>query len=219
MKNLDCPAMGSLETVRLKLVRAEEHFKAIVDLLGRFSIGDCEIRPEENKKTHMAFLRVQLPEQPEQLPVVIGEFRYHVRSCLDHLVYDLVTPDQAGGVKDKTAFPICDTPGAFEAQKKRHRLDGIPARAVTIIESLQPYEGRSKALRVLSTLHERDKHKTLNLMTAVASDTRIDWTSGDTSFLQMFLGGEELHNGAILGNVMMPLTQDVLDLLESSEPL
>jgi hypothetical protein len=210
---------ASLNSVRLKLVRADEHFKAIEELLLGFSIGECKIIPEENKKTHIGFLRVHLPKPPEQLPLLIADFLYNIRSAFDHLVFHLVRPN-TGGVKDRSAFPICDSPANFESQKKRHRLVGIPERAVTLMESLQPYPGRNQTLRTLATLHERDKHKTLNLVTAVASDTRIEWKSGNRTFVDMFLGGEELRHGAILGGIGMPLNNpDLLEFLRNGETL
>ncbi|MFL6443492.1 MAG: hypothetical protein ACJ713_06760 [Candidatus Sulfotelmatobacter sp.] len=110
----------------------------------------------------------------------------------------------------KTAFPICSSPENFKKAKKRHRLDGVSASATTLIESLQPYHGRDQTLLTLSALHERDKHQTLNLVTAVASDTFIDWTSGDTSLLKMFIGGEEIRDGAIFGDVGIPLDDPAL---------
>ena len=200
----------SLDSVRLKLVRAEEHFKAILEMLRRFSVGQCELIPEENRQTHMGVLRVHLTKPPQQLPLVIADFLYGVRSALDHLVWQLVLANPPNTPSGKTAFPICSSPENFKKAKKRHRLDGVSASATTLIESLQPYHGRDQTLLTLSALHERDKHQTLNLVTGVASDTFIDWTSGDTSLLKMFIGGEEICDGAIFGDVGIPLDDPAL---------
>lgn len=196
---------ASLDSVRLKLDRAEEHFNAIAAVLDKFSIGRCEFIPEEDEETHLGFQRVHLPKPPAQLPLMIADFLYNIRSALDHLVWQLVLAQDSVPQKGKTAFPICDNRENFETQRKRHRLDGVPDRAAVLIESFQPYAGRDQTLRTLSSLHERDKHQTLNLTTAVASDTLINWASGNSTYLQTFLGGEELRDGEIFGGISIPL--------------
>jgi hypothetical protein len=45
----------------------------------------------------------------------------------------------------------------------------------------------------------------LNLITAVASDTHVDWSRGSETFFSLFLGGEELRDGAVFGDLVMPL--------------
>jgi hypothetical protein len=212
--------MASLESVRLKLLRANEHFNAIVELLGEFSIGQCEFIAEEEKATHMGFMRVHLPKPPDQLSLMVADFLFNVRSALDHLVWQLVLANPPNAPNGKTAFPICSSPKTFEDAKKRKRLDGVSETAKALIETFQPYDGRTQTLRTLSTLHETDKHQTFNLVTAVASDTFIDWTSGDTSLIQMFIGGEELRDGEIFGGVKMPLNDpNLLSLIGSKETL
>ncbi len=211
---------ASLNSVRLKLDRAEEHFSAVVAFLGGFSIGQVELIAEENKNTHTGFLRVHLPKPPDQLSLMVADFLYNIRSALDHLVWQLVLANPPNIPNGKTAFPICSSPKNFEDAKKRKRLDGVSDPAKALIETFQPYPGRQQTLRTLSTLHETDKHQTFNLVTAVASDTFIDWTSGDTSNLQMFLGGEELRDGSIFGGIGMPLNNpELLSLIGSKETL
>jgi hypothetical protein len=195
----------SLQSVHLKLNRAEEHLKAVIEILSGFAEGQCNIIPEEDKKSHMGILRVQLPKPPLRLSIIIGDFLFNARSALDHLVMQLVLlqPHTAPGVRNM--FPICSTPDSFAAALKGRRLHGIPDKARTLIESLQPYSSGNESLGTLADLHDIDKHRMLNLTTAVAQDTFIDWSSGgDNPFVSMFIGGEELRDGAIFGP-MMPL--------------
>lgn len=201
---------ASLDSVNLKLVRAEEHFKSIVEILNGFSIGKCEFIAEENQNTHLGFLRVHLPKPLAQLALVIADFLYSVRSALDHLVWQLVFTQPGNTPHKRSAFPICSSSENFDKAKEGHRLDWVPDKAITLIEALQPYPGRDQTLLTLSALHERDKHRTLNLVSAVAKDTFIDWTSGDVSFLQMFIGGEEIRDGAVFGDVGIPLNDPAL---------
>jgi hypothetical protein len=211
--------VASLESVHLKLIRAQEHLEAIIGLLADFSVGKCEIVTDEDKNAHVGFMRVHLPKPPKPLNCVIADCLYNIRSALDHIVWQLVLANPPNAPNGRNAFPICSSGDNFEAAKKRHRLDGIPTTATTLIESLQPYLGRNQTLLTLSALHERDKHQTLNLITAVARDTFIEW-SGSNSFLKIFIGGEELRDGAIFGNVGIPLNDpQLLTTIGSNETL
>jgi hypothetical protein len=211
---------ASLDSVRLKLLGADKHFHSIVELLDGFSIGQVELIAEEDKDTHTGFLRVHLPKPPDELSLMVADFLFNIRSALDHLVWQLVLANTPNTPNGKTAFPICSSLKNFEDAKKRKRLDGVSENARALIESFQPYDGRNQTLRTLSTLHETDKHQTFNLVTAVASDTFIDWISGDISELQMFLGGEELRDGSIFGGIGMPLDNpELLSLIGSRETL
>jgi hypothetical protein len=69
-----------------------------------------------------------------------------------------------GGTPDhRTEFPICRTPEAFEVAKKRKKVDGVSATALTQIESAQPYHADpNPANSTLFVLHELDiidKHR------------------------------------------------------------
>src|SRR5581483_1351290 len=105
------------------------------------------------------------------------------------------------------------------AAKRRHRLHGVPDAAVTLIESFQPYDTRDKSLRILADLHDTDKHRTLNLVTAVASDAAVLWHSDDGPLMNMFYGGGELRDGAVFGNIGLPFSKKLLAVLGSNESL
>ena len=191
---------GSLDSVRLKLVRAEEHLAAIVQVLDGMAYGQCKMLPENDPNTNLSVLRVRLPRVPDTLGPLIGDFLFNVRSALDHLVWQLVLAN--GGTPTKAnSFPISDDRSAFRRLAGK-RLAGIAPNASALIETLQPYQAGNEPLGVLAELHNVDKHQTFNLVTAVASDTLIDWTGSDaSSLMQMFLGDEELRDGAVFGDI------------------
>ena len=194
---------GPLDSVKLKLVRAQEHLAAVLEVLGGASYGKCEIIPEENPDANLGVLRVRLPKVPDTLSPLIGDFLFNVRSALDHVVWQLVLAN--GGTPTKaTCFPISSDPGAF-AKHSKTRLAGVSPKASALIETLQPYHGGNEPLGILARLHNVDKHQTFNLITAVASDTLIDWTGANSSLMQMFLGDEELRNGAVFGDIGIAL--------------
>lgn len=194
----------ALAGARLKLVRAEKHFQDITEILKRLEHGECEIIPEE-QSDGLGVLRVRLsPKPPDDLPVIVGDCLFNLRSALDHLVWQLVIVNK-GTPTDRHFFPICSSSKAFsEAVAKHHRLDDAPAKAVTLIESLQPYyTGETHPLALLSKLHNVDKHRNLNLVTAVASDTELNWgrpTSDDSVDIAVAtaLWNDELRDGAIM---------------------
>jgi len=192
----------SLDGVRLKIYRAQEHLDAILGVVRKFSQCHCELIPEKDLKANIVVLRASLPEPPTSLGVIIGDFLYNVRSSLDHIVWQLVLANPPNQPKEgKSAFPICTTPENFAAQVDRGRLAGMCDKAFAVVESLQPYGGRNPFLVTLDDLHNFDKHRMLHVTTAVADNTLIDW-SGNGS---IFVGNQEMRNGAVFGNIGLSL--------------
>lgn len=194
-----------LWSARFKLVRAEEHLDSVVKTLRAFAYGDCQLVPEKDTERHAIFLRVCLPKPPDSLASVIGDFLFNVRSALDHIVYRLVLMNEPERASNRNAFPICSSADNFAEALKGKRLDGVPEKAVTLIESLQPYEGRENPLRTLDDLHNVDKHKSLHLTTAVASAVALEWLDEQDPVLATFLGDDELRDGARFGGVGLSL--------------
>src|SRR5690348_1820790 len=160
-------------SARFKLVRAEEHLDSIVKILRHFAYGDCQLLSEKDAKRNAVFLRVCLPKPPDSLGPVIGDFLFNIRSALDHIVHRLVLPDTPEKERNRIAFPICGSADNFADALKGKRLLGVPEKAVTLIERLQPYHSRENPLGTLDNLHNIDKHKNLHLTTAVASDVAV----------------------------------------------
>lgn len=97
---------------------------------------------------------------------------------------------------------------------KRRRLEGVPEKAVTLIERLQPYHGGENPLGTLDYLHNIDKHKRLHLTTGVASSVELEWQNGQDPILAMFVGHDELRDGAQFGNVGLSLDLPFVERLE-----
>jgi hypothetical protein len=196
---------AALNGVRLKLVRAEEHFKAIQSAVAGLNNARCEMTPEEClDDKNFGVLRIHLtPKPPLALSTVIGDFLFNVRSSLDHLVWQLVLSNN-GKPCSSNMFPISDKPKDFDNAVKQDRLQGVAVNARTLIESLQPYNAGNEPLQTLSRLHNFDKHRTLNLTTAVASSTSVQWSDESGPSIGMFIGDQELRDGAIYGDISMP---------------
>jgi len=207
-------AKPALWSARFKLVRAEEHLDSIVKILRSFAYGDCQIVPEKDAKRNAVFLRVCLPKPPDSLASVIGDFLFNIRSALDHIVYRLVLTNAPDKARNSTAFPICSSADNFAAALKRKRLEGVPEKAVTLIERLQPYHGRENPLETLDDLHNIDKHKNLHLTTVVASTVVLEWLDEQDPICAMFLGNDELRDGARFGGVGLSLDDPVASRFE-----
>ena len=105
---------------------------------------------------------------------------HNLRAALDYLIWELVGGEGGGGTT-RTEFPIFADPnlyGQFAPQKIR----GVPPKAETVIEQLQPFYGpnsqafhpdwhdpRSEPLWLLYDLDKWDKHRALNLTEDVLS--------------------------------------------------
>lgn len=193
-------AEQELPSFRRKIIRADEHLKTVLEVLAACAEGECLMVPEQDLDKNIGFLRVRLSKTPDCLSPMIGDFLFNARAALDHLIWQLVerTPERRHA--DQNMFPICSSRNAFDGQVKRRRLDGLPEKAATLVESLQPYHGGNNPLRRLADLHELDKHRMLSLTTAVAKDTQVVWSSDSEAFFHMFIGGEELRDGAVFGD-------------------
>lgn len=198
----------ALWSARFKLVRAEEHLDSIAKILRSFAYGDCQLVPEKDAKRNAIFLRVCLPKPPDSLPSVIGDFLFNVRSALDHIVYSLISRNAPKELRNSTAFPICSSADNFADALKR-RLAGVPEKAVTLIERLQPYHGGENPLGTLDNLHNIDKHRSLHLATAVASAVAVQWRDEQDPIVATYLGDDELRDGAQFGDIEMRLDDSI----------
>jgi hypothetical protein len=104
-------------------------------------------------------------------------------------------------------FPITSSNIFFNiALDERKRLRDVSETACTLIEGLQPYHSGNEALERLDTLHNMDKHRTLNLTTVVADNTSLSYFRAGKPVLNMFIGDEELRDGTIFGEIGVPIS-------------
>jgi hypothetical protein len=155
------------------LSRAKEHLNSLELQLLSPDDGSIELVPE--KDGDRGILRINIKPKPsKKIGLIAGEFLYQIRSSLDHIVWHLVDTNPLAKHSTSDMFPICSNRGLFDAQVKRGRLHGVPAKAHAIIEALQPYNGGDNPLGILTKLHDVDEHRVINLTTAVAGDTVIE---------------------------------------------
>lgn len=177
-----------LEGVRLKLTRAHGHLTALQHEVQAFRDREpyrvsCN---REANGTELVYTVRVVENPPIAWSLVIGDCLQNMRSALDHLAWQLAIRGLAERNENRepvpaTAFPISPNPDIyFERSKKTGnptgrsgliRVQDMPARAQTLIESLQPYYsgedmGRHP-LRVLNELARFDRHRVMTFVGAV----------------------------------------------------
>lgn len=163
---------ATLEGCWAKLNRAEEQ----LNLLGEELTDYVESRPysvssePDQRGALKVFTYQNVRHPPARFGVIAGEAVHDMRSCLDHLVWQLVL--RAGNRPDaRNQFPICFLKKATKPKEKRaawnrewpDRLKGVASPHIALIESAQPYKRRrgpkGHELSLLTSLWNTDKHR------------------------------------------------------------
>lgn len=197
----------SLDGVRAKIGRAEEHLKVAAELADVVRDGHSVIRKKgydpnftpASPEYVSLFLKLRQPR--EDFVLIVGDCVHNLRTSLDHLVWQLVLLN-GGTPTTSNMFPICDTHGAWVGQLKRDRLCGVSLRAKTLIEGLQPYVSATNApLWVLSELENIDKHRTLLSASAMLIGQRVTFVEPDgrVGIEATVAGGLERDGAHLLG--------------------
>jgi hypothetical protein len=176
--------MSGLDEILTKFERAHEHLNILNKEIERFikgkPCGHTSKREPKGECEYDVIVRVQIKTPPPiRLSVIIGEILYHIRSALDHLVYQLTLANGVTDEKilDSCEFPIFDKPTKFTLTRKSgerdpksglYKMRGVDAMAQAIIEGLQPYHSGANItthpLWVLHQLCNIDKHRRLCLI-------------------------------------------------------
>mgnify|MGYP001593026434 CR=1 FL=1 len=114
---------------------------------------------------------------PAYWSLIVGDVLHNLRSALDNLAYALVEKESGPPPKPThVQFPIFDAPDDFKAKRKRY-LAGMNARAVAVIEGLQPFNRPDRKwhslLSLLNHLSKIDKHRHIIVTTMAGAMTNI----------------------------------------------
>jgi hypothetical protein len=153
----------------LKTARAKEHLEELRERIRVFRESEPgSVTRQEDAENGLYILRFEIKNLPDKITLIVGDFLYCLRCSLDQLVWALAK--QVGTYPQGTQFPIFRTPnpGKFS----QYTAD-VPADAVSIIESLQPYHrGDAEAIAShylwqLSLLCNIDKHRRIPVESTV----------------------------------------------------
>ena len=111
---------------------------------------------------------------PLRFSVLAGEVLFHLRSSLDHLVWQLIIANgkDPAELQPKPEFPVYWRRKAYESRGKR-KIEGVSDKAAALIEQFQPYPRNgdipdfkpvTHPLYIIHTLNITDKHRLLNAL-------------------------------------------------------
>lgn len=156
-----------LDGCAAKIRRGEEHLEAIDAEVQAFLKGHpyrpvAEFDPQSGEN----IVRVRVISEPSsRLAAIIGDCVHNLRSCLDHLAWQLVLAN--GEHPDsRTEFPVFKDRDVYE-NRSASKVRGIAPEMLAIIESLQPYNApdpTGEPLWILHDLSRVDKHQELHVV-------------------------------------------------------
>jgi hypothetical protein len=163
----------TFDGVNEKLKRADENIINLQSEIARF-FQDCKypILPKFGDKKLLEAIQYHktLPI-PLRFSVLAGEVVHHLRSCLDHIIWEL-SDDTIRQSPDHRylEFPILETPPTLENKFTRYdrKIQGVrePA-ALKLIEELQPYrrvDPPDDLLFIIHSMDITDKHRELVIL-------------------------------------------------------
>ncbi len=121
-----------------------------------------------------------LSAPPPEVPILLGEVIYHLRSAMDYLVFELAKAD-SGRAQERTQFPIENTEAGF-ARRRKSFLNGVSQRHVDAIKRLQPCDGCDWTA-ALAELSNPDKHRELHAAFSIQEGEHSIFWSNRVSML------------------------------------
>lgn len=163
----------SLDGIRAKIQRTDEHIENLkADITAFIDLNVYRATTHPQRDTPECIISVAGPDPPLRFAVIVGEIVHHLRSALDHLVWQLVLAN--GQTPNKSnQFPICETLQQYKSALGRGYIDGVSSPAKSLIKSLQPYhKGKNcqwEGLWILNDLSNTDKHRLLLVVPAIVT--------------------------------------------------
>lgn len=171
--------ISGLTYPKVKADRAAIHYNAFSSLITKFATGHpYTITKHDDAKRQLHVITVKLNPAPIDIPILVGEYAYQLRTALDHLAWQL---GLLSGRKPSrsSSFPIQSGTGPKDRERFTRATWDIPCEAVDVIKSLQPYlRGKDVQLDPLWQLNKLcnlDKHQTVGVS---HSQVRM-WFSGE----------------------------------------
>jgi hypothetical protein len=191
MADFPVPLLG----VQKKLERMQAHLDGLRDEFDRVFDGRSgdpmvltkELHRDPDGKTGYFSIRVEsVKEPPMEVGIKIGEIVHHLRSDLDHLVWQLGRLNRKGANPHRgTAFPICRTSADFESKPTRDALKHIHPDHRTLIGKCQPYNGGDlELLAFLGELSRADKHQVVNTVLVAQENYSLSMHAGGNCSLR-----------------------------------
>jgi hypothetical protein len=149
-----------------KFNRAKYHFDKLRSEIKTFRGSDPQPHSSlgkfETEKWEWVERFQVIEEPPLRHGVILGDCLHNLRSCLDHIMWQVALLD-GGTPDDSTQFPIASkSEEQFEGMANR-RIPGLSPNHRAMVKAAQPYRAGDRAhlhpLHVLGTLSNIDKHQ------------------------------------------------------------
>jgi hypothetical protein len=145
----------------LKTARAKEHIDTLRnELQVLYDSKPYRFAREDDLKDAAHIIRFYVNPIPDKIALILGDIFYNLRASLDQLAWCLARlPSPQRSYPTGTQFPILEQ---RDTRRFKSQTRGIAADAVTIIESLQPYNTphgfKNHVLWKLNKMCNIDKH-------------------------------------------------------------
>jgi hypothetical protein len=166
-----------LDGAGAKLKRAQIEFELLRDEIEEFkSSHPYSFSVEHDGRTDEEIGRFHFSKQPDLVMwgVRIGGIAHHLRSALDHIVWQLVIANGQRPREGWTGFPVCVTRQQWEGGRRpgERLIEGVSDEARRLIDEVQPYrrnemfdhDPSDMSLWILNALWNQDKHRTIHLV-------------------------------------------------------
>lgn len=159
---------ADLTGVQRRTVRAKRDFDALRDKVAAY-MDSPPYRAVVERDGNNEAVRTYIDRDPDpEWGIDFGCVGVQARTALDHLVYQLVI-DSGNPVSERTRtqFPIYESKSSYlsggKGSPRERMLAGVASRHRRIIDQLQPYQRKGRALddplSILTAISNRDKHR------------------------------------------------------------
>ena len=191
-----------LEGVDAKIRRAESGLRSLQSDLEEFCENERERYIHKLRRGTVVVIGSNPHELLVDYSIRVGEIAYHLRSALDHLVWQLVWSNHTIPTT-RNEFPIFSSEDKYR-KSARKKLKGMAPRHAALIASVQPYQRDcvvGQHLWLLQMISNIDKHRYVNVISlhsiadaylkddSVPNDLTYGLTSG-TGLLFLLKGTE-----------------------------
>lgn len=171
--------MGRYEVARARLQRAIAHGERLAQLWNNLPTQYL-CTPKAMKMDadgNCVLIATNVGHIPDDLPLLLGEMLYQLRSALDACIYEATiyaTKQDPPPDEGKLEFPITTDPNEWSSLAKR-RLSALPTHIQDAIERVQPYNNQTlppeetirsinRSLGILHDLARKDRHRKLHVV-------------------------------------------------------
>lgn len=205
--------MGIYAVARSRVNRAKAHGERLAQLWNEIPTEHL-LKPKAlaGPDGHGVIFAAGVGEVPEELPLLLGEQLYQLRSALDACIYQATiyaTKQDPPPDEGKLEFPVTSDPTEWPNIVKR-RLAALPTKIQDAIKSVQPFnnptlppekmtESINRSLGILHELARKDRHRKLHIVGSWPLDMNPEFNLPDGVTLDSLeiLPPSVLREGAI----------------------